>query len=173
VELPKEVLVCTHGARDCRCSDHGGPLVKALREEGVAVREIAHVGGHKWAANAILLPSMDMLSNLRASDAPALARFVKSRASQDPMWAHWRGRMGLSDEQQARVWERIQRSFAPAAATSSGERLPLTFRTFEGEIKAVEGRVGDSLLVVAHEHDLPAMEGTCGGNAGGCCFGAC
>lgn len=42
-----EVLVCTHGSRDCRCSDHGGPLVEALRREGVSVKEIAHVGGHK------------------------------------------------------------------------------------------------------------------------------
>ena len=50
-----EVFVCTHGARDCRCSDRGGPLVQALRheiskrglEQDVQIREIAHVGGHK------------------------------------------------------------------------------------------------------------------------------
>lgn len=50
-----EILVCTHGARDCRCSDRGSPLVDALRKEigrrgvegRVGVREIAHVGGHK------------------------------------------------------------------------------------------------------------------------------
>jgi hypothetical protein len=50
-----EVLVCTHGSRDCRCSDRGGPLVSALREDierrgmghRVKVSEIAHVGGHK------------------------------------------------------------------------------------------------------------------------------
>ena len=51
-----EILVCTHGARDCRCSDRGGPLVEALRAEisrrgvegRVRVNEIAHVGGHKF-----------------------------------------------------------------------------------------------------------------------------
>lgn len=48
-----EVLVCTHGARDCRCSERGGPLVAALRAEfarsgvNIPVREVAHVGGHK------------------------------------------------------------------------------------------------------------------------------
>jgi hypothetical protein len=49
-----EVLVCTHGSRDCRCSDRGGGLVQALEDEitrrdleRVKVREIAHVGGHK------------------------------------------------------------------------------------------------------------------------------
>ena len=50
-----EILVCTHGARDCRCADRGGPLVTALRKEierqgigeRVMVGEVAHVGGHK------------------------------------------------------------------------------------------------------------------------------
>ncbi|KAJ9122634.1 hypothetical protein QFC22_002063 [Naganishia vaughanmartiniae] len=70
-----EILVCTHGARDCRCSDIGGDLVLALhaevkrrgedllpsgedaeREEGVRgvprwkITECAHVGGHKYAS---------------------------------------------------------------------------------------------------------------------------
>lgn len=52
---PIQVYVCTHGSRDCRCSDRGGPLVLALREEvsrrglegKVKIGEIAHVGGHK------------------------------------------------------------------------------------------------------------------------------
>lgn len=50
-----EILVCTHGSRDCRCADRGGALVHALRDEverrkmggRVTVGEIAHVGGHK------------------------------------------------------------------------------------------------------------------------------
>ena len=51
----REVYVCTHGSRDCRCGDTGGSLVLALREEvrrrgldeQVRIGEIAHVGGHK------------------------------------------------------------------------------------------------------------------------------
>lgn len=50
-----EIVICTHGSRDCRCSDRGGALVEALREEivrrgvggKVRVSEVAHVGGHK------------------------------------------------------------------------------------------------------------------------------
>ena len=50
-----EVYVCTHGSRDCRCADRGGPLVDALKSEverrglkgRVKIGEIAHVGGHK------------------------------------------------------------------------------------------------------------------------------
>lgn len=116
-----------------------------------------------------------MLSNLRASDAPALAAFARDRTPTSPMWAHWRGRLGLTEEQQARVWAHIQANFAPpvdkakkGAATLAGTTatVPLTFRTFDGTVRNVEAKIGDSLLVVAHENDLPAMEGTCGGNAG-------
>lgn len=63
-----EILVCTHGARDCRCSDIGSDLAIALRSElgrrkalllppgekaergetaGWKVTDCAHVGGHK------------------------------------------------------------------------------------------------------------------------------
>lgn len=50
-----QIMVCTHGSRDCRCSDRGGALVNALRaemvkrglESRIKVGEIAHVGGHK------------------------------------------------------------------------------------------------------------------------------
>ena len=52
----EEILVCTHGSRDCRCSVRGAGLVDALREEverrglGVRVGEVAHLGGHKWVS---------------------------------------------------------------------------------------------------------------------------
>ena len=42
----------------------------------------------------------------------------------------------------------------------------LKFRTYEGEVREVEGREGETLLQVAKKGDLPAMEGTCGGNLG-------
>lgn len=45
----KEVIVCTHTARDCRCGDIGGDLVTSLRQSDaeVKVTECSHVGGHK------------------------------------------------------------------------------------------------------------------------------
>jgi len=47
--------VCTHGARDCRCGQQGGLVVRLLKEEVerrdmghfLKVREVGHVGGHK------------------------------------------------------------------------------------------------------------------------------
>ncbi|KAL1412487.1 hypothetical protein Q8F55_000232 [Vanrija albida] len=165
-----EVLVCTHASRDCRCGDQGRPLVASLREAAAArglrvpVREVAHVGGHKWAANAVLLPSLDMLSNLVAADAPALLDFVEGNRAPGAMWAHWRGRFGLSEGQQAEVWAAVSGPEIKPAAEAEGEKVRLRFRTFEGELRDVEAPLGASLLAVGKEHDLPALEGTCGGN---------
>lgn len=63
------IFVCTHGSRDCRCGDLGEPLYQALLREirrrklggelrdgqdGVRTARVAHIGGHKWAGNALV-----------------------------------------------------------------------------------------------------------------------
>ena len=63
------IYVCTHGSRDCRCGDLGEPLYQALvkearwrkiggamsdGEDGVRVARVSHVGGHKYAGNALV-----------------------------------------------------------------------------------------------------------------------
>ncbi|KAI5122827.1 hypothetical protein M0805_003122 [Coniferiporia weirii] len=136
------LLVCTHGARDCRCGDTGGALVRALREElaarrrddsksgehdvwsKVRVGEIAHVGGHKYAANLLAFPSGDWLGNLTPSHASLVLDAVAAQlhvrltttapaaggtsqpTSLAPLIADptlWRGRMGLTKEEQIRL----------------------------------------------------------------------
>lgn len=47
-----EIVVCTHGSRDCRCGDIGGDLVHTLKTlpnagSSINVSECSHVGGHK------------------------------------------------------------------------------------------------------------------------------
>lgn len=121
LDPPSRVLVCTHGSRDCRCHDRGVPLVKALRERGMQAMEIGHVGGHKWAANAITLPGMDMFSNLDAGGAEAFVRFLKSGGEEEGgMWRHWRGRFGYNELTQMRLAMQVERRLAELPpATSS------------------------------------------------------
>ena len=193
-----EILVCTHGARDCRCSDRGGPLVDALRAEisrrgvegRVRVNEIAHVGGHKfdflsvsclilircdrrYAANAILLPGLDLLSNLDSSHAPAvLSHLLAGRPKRSGMWEHWRGRYGLTEAQQQTVWSKVDASVQETVdiprvdPKQDREMVRLRFRTFEGDLLDIEAQMGQSLLEVARANDLPSLEGVCGGNLG-------
>lgn len=135
-----------------------------------------------------------MLSNLAATDAPALAEHIlTNRPPSSPMWRHWRGRVGLSEEDQAGLWSRIEAGLSaaetpaqqakdladPAVATEpphpgtpaatqehvAVETVPLTFRHAGGPPRTMHAALGSSLLDVAHAHDLPGMEGTCGGNA--------
>lgn len=50
-------LVCTHARRNACCARLGGPLAQALaaRQPG-RVWETTHVGGHRYAANLVILP---------------------------------------------------------------------------------------------------------------------
>ena len=50
-------LVCTHGKRSACCARYGTPLAQALavRHPG-QVWETTHVGGHRFAANLVILP---------------------------------------------------------------------------------------------------------------------
>ncbi|KDN51346.1 hypothetical protein K437DRAFT_56357 [Tilletiaria anomala UBC 951] len=117
------IYVCTHGMRDCRCGVVGGALMRSLKEtydqenatSGNSLKStkffaISHVGGHKWAANALVYPHGDWYGNLREYDAALLLRAAQAPASsmhdlQDMRermvhWSRWRGRLGLSADKQ-------------------------------------------------------------------------
>ncbi|KAH8103354.1 Sucrase/ferredoxin-like-domain-containing protein [Cristinia sonorae] len=112
---PVSIYVCTHRNRDCRCGDTGSAFFEALRSEvagrqlesRVQVGAVGHVGGHKYAANALVFPSGDWLGNLDADMAPQVLDAVLARHNgqwQDHLRvppllsSHWRGRMGLNKE---------------------------------------------------------------------------
>ena len=125
----------------------------------------------RFASNAILLPSLDMMSNLLESHAPALLSHVLAgRPMHSEMWAHWRGRYGLTEEQQADIWSQVdpEAKLGDRVAIESGtkETVQLRFQTFQGEIRDVEARMGDDLLRVGKANNLPSIEGVCGGNLG-------
>lgn len=117
------VYVCTHGARDCRCGVAGTAVYESLKNEvrshqaftiksgndapkKVKVYPISHVGGHAWAANALVYPHGDWYGNLRVTDSKLVLRAALSPASSvhdlEDMrerlvhWPRWRGRLGLS-----------------------------------------------------------------------------
>lgn len=53
----KLALVCTHGAHDGCCAVAGSGVYKELlKKEGVSAWRTTHVGGHRFAANLIMLP---------------------------------------------------------------------------------------------------------------------
>ncbi|KAI0324073.1 hypothetical protein GY45DRAFT_1331926 [Cubamyces sp. BRFM 1775] len=121
------LYVCTHGSRDCRCGEGGGAVARALRreldkrglgEKDVVLGEVAHVGGHKYAANVLAYPYGDWFGMLQDFDVPhvldeILAQHARVQGAFDasrawpsphklppPCPPFWRGRMGLEKDQQ-------------------------------------------------------------------------
>jgi len=128
----------------------------------------------RYAANAIVLPQMDMYSNLLSTDATAMLDHLTtshSKTDKSQFNNHWRGRYGHTEEGQAKIWASINpdpETVGGGLGTSSDvtATVPLRFKTFEGEIRVVDAKIGDTLLQVARQWDLPSMEGSCGGNLG-------
>ncbi|CCF48320.1 uncharacterized protein UHO2_05320 [Ustilago hordei] len=117
------VYVCTHGSLDCRCGLAGSAFLQSLQQQvrahqanlikagketpkKVKVMAVSHVGGHAWAANALVYPHGDWYGNLRTTDSKLVLRAALAPASsvhdlEDLRerlvhWPRWRGRLGLS-----------------------------------------------------------------------------
>lgn len=63
-------LVCTNGRHDPCCADFGRPVVRALQDAGVPeVWESSHVGGDRFAANVVCLPTGTYYGRVPPDDA--------------------------------------------------------------------------------------------------------
>ena len=65
------LLVCGHGARDQCCVLDGRPLAVAVAESGADVWECTHLGGHRFAPSAVVLPTGFAYGRLDVSGALA------------------------------------------------------------------------------------------------------
>ncbi|GAA5871484.1 hypothetical protein JCM16303_000768 [Sporobolomyces ruberrimus] len=189
------IYVCTHGSRDCRCGDLGEKLYQSLLSEikrrklggeltsseegreGVRIGRIAHIGGHKYAANALVYReggNCDWYGLLNEQDVPTLIDTIDSATSEEPLYSNWRGRLGLDPTE---VKSLYQSHLSSSSSTSSGskkgkekmvqelgERVVIKFVTFEGEELELVGYEGESLMQVAKRGDAPSILATCGGN---------
>ncbi|KAJ2597693.1 hypothetical protein GGF39_002946 [Coemansia sp. RSA 1721] len=114
----RHIFVCTHGSRDYLCGAHGGKLLEELRSligkrglsKHVAAWSTSHIGGHKYAANAIVYPRGDWYGTwcdrCRGSSGPSLnpeadAGAILDSAINDLVWWDaWRGAINMSKSDQ-------------------------------------------------------------------------
>lgn len=113
-----DILVCAHASRDARCKACGPALVDALcsavetttggEEDKIRVWRSSHVGGHRYAGNALIMSSGDWFGNLKAEESGAWQDMLQGlkdgslaeRRFAPPLRAHWRGSAGLDEVQQ-------------------------------------------------------------------------
>jgi Sucrase/ferredoxin-like len=72
------VLVCAHGRRDPCCARLGPPVYDALARElgGESVWHSSHHGGHRFAANVLVLPGGIQLGRVPPDDAALVATAI-------------------------------------------------------------------------------------------------
>jgi hypothetical protein len=93
------MLVCTHGRREVCCAKYGRPVALALAERfGSSVWETTHVGGDRFAASLVLLPSGRYFGRLDPADA---VRVATSALSGRIDLGRFRGTAGLPEAAQA------------------------------------------------------------------------
>jgi hypothetical protein len=122
-------LVCTQGRHDVCCAIEGRPVAAAAaRDVRVAVWECSHVGGDRFAANLLLLPSGLMFGGVTAATAPAV---LDAALVGRVVLEHFRGRVGDPGPVQAAQWhllralgedrpDRVRLDPAPATPNASG-----------------------------------------------------
>jgi hypothetical protein len=97
-------LVCAHGRRDVCCARFGGPLARALGSRSSQVWETTHVGGHRYAANLVILPHGLYYGPVDETAAGA-AVDAYQRGEIEP--ARYRGRAGQPRAEQEQQYQRM------------------------------------------------------------------
>jgi hypothetical protein len=127
-----DVLVCGHGARDRCCGSMGTALALRTRalggadpasplhpERGVTVWRAGHLGGHRFAPTALVLPSGTAWAWL---DDDLLAAVVNRSRSPADLRAHYRGSTGVAHPAaqlaEAEVFSRVGWSWLDARRTA-------------------------------------------------------
>ncbi len=83
-------LVCTNGKRDACCAAHGAPFYRGLAAlDSENTWQSSHVGGHRFAANAIFLPYGIYYGRLKAGQE---REFLDACQERRLLAQHYRGR---------------------------------------------------------------------------------
>jgi hypothetical protein len=93
----RDVLVCTHGARDVCCGKFGYPIYNVLRSRHAApgslrIWRTSHVGGHRFAPTIVELPEGRYWGHLEIG---AVEDLVERRRSPSRLGRFYRGWAGL------------------------------------------------------------------------------
>ena len=127
----RDILVCTHGARDACCGKFGYPLFcefveastqRAAGSTPLRVWRTSHLGGHRFAPTLIDLPSGRMYGRMAAGDAQAVIDGGAKLRERLP--SIYRGRCALPEAAQLverQLWLQMGEPFEDAVLSWSVE----------------------------------------------------
>jgi hypothetical protein len=148
------VLVCGHGSRDRCCALRGTAVFAALAER-LGDEELwisSHQGGHRFAANVLVLPAGIQLGRVDTDQAPFLvARALAGRIDLD----HCRGRTCYEPTVQAA-------ELAVRRETGLDGIADLTLEERASDVVTFETGAGERLTARVEEIDGPSVPPSCG-----------
>ncbi|WP_239377606.1 MULTISPECIES: sucrase ferredoxin [unclassified Frankia] len=106
--VPQFIGVCIHGRHDICCGVRGGMFARRFRGllPDAPIYGVSHLGGDRFSANVIVLPSGYLLGRLDDADDNELRELAENGLL--PL-ANLRGRLGLTPvEAVAEIWYRRQ-----------------------------------------------------------------
>ena len=131
-------LACTHGKHDPCCARYGRPLFEALSEQlsAESAWQCTHVGGDRFAGNAVCLPHGVYYGRVERNEVPTLVdEYLAGRIS----LAHYRGRSCWpfavqAAERRIRAEEGLSGfdDLSLAGVTQDGDRWTVSFTTRAG-----------------------------------------
>lgn len=137
-------LVCTNGRHDPCCADFGRPVVRALRSAGTDVWESSHVGGDRFAANVVCLPTGVYFGRVPPERAVAILR---DHADGFLALEHYRGRSCYPPLVQAaevlarlELGERRLALLEPRAWSRAGDQATVELGYGSGAVSATVSR---------------------------------
>jgi hypothetical protein len=153
VETPL-VLVCGHGSRDRCCAQRGtavfAALVERLGDEELWIA--SHLGGHRFAANVVVLPAGVQLGRVEPDEAPlVVARALAGRIE----LGRYRGRTFHPQTVQA-----AEHAVRAAAGLAGVDELVL--EEVEGDRVRFRAWDGQTWAAAVDEIEGPAVPASCG-----------
>lgn len=148
------VLVCGHGTRDACCALRGRAVLDALASH-VAPDDLwlsSHQGGHRFAANVLVLPAGIQLGRISPGDAVSV---VSDALAGTISLEHYRGRTAYTRREQAA--ERVLRESLGLVRTSE-----LTLVGDDGVAVQFVDEKGREHRAVPEEQVGPAVPASCG-----------
>lgn len=148
------VLVCGHGTRDACCALRGSAVFGTL-ESVVGPDELwlsSHQGGHRFAANVLVLPEGIQLGRVAPEDA---TRVVGAALAGRIALEHYRGRTAYSPREQA-----AERAVREATGLTSLSDLALAGD--DGRHVRFVSQDGVTFSAVVEETEGPAVPASCG-----------